>query len=164
MKSRFVPRIIVAMKHRNTAITVFVIVWSLFFFYQTFRARILAPWAKQVFQVELLKIPLLFPPAGWIMFYRVDPNYGRAEVYGVNGETLETIDPHDILETQALGYDNIHRNVLVGALYRDRANAFCKFLDRKFPNYESFMVIYARYPDLLNKPDEIQKQVAYRCP
>ena len=91
---------------RNAAITVFVIVWSMLFFYQTFRATYLAPWAKQTFQVELPKIPLLFPPAGWIMFYRVDPSYGRAEVYGVNGESLEEIDPHDILETQAVGYDN----------------------------------------------------------
>jgi len=149
---------------RKAAISVFVVVWSLLFFYQTFRMNYLFPWARRAFQVELPSIPLLFPPAGWIMFYRVDPSFGQTEVYGTRGEALEAIDPHDILKTRAVGYDNIRRNVLIGVLYRDRADAFCRFLSRKFPDYDSFMVVYAQYSDIVNQPDDIIRQLAYRCP
>jgi len=145
---------------RNTLITWFVICWTLVFQYETLRLNYLSP----LFQRELPKLRLLFPPAGWIMFYQVDKSYGFAEVYGIAGGEPVKLDPHDIFETQAFGYDNIHRNVLVGVLYRDRTEEFCRFLDRKFPQYDSFAVLYGQYPNVVKTPDRVRYQVAYRCP
>lgn len=144
---------------RNTLITWFVIGWTLVFQYETLRLGYLSP----LFQRELPKLPLLFPPAGWIMFFQVDKSYGFAEVYGIRDGEPVRLDPHDIFETRAVGYDNIHRNVLVGVLYRDRAEPFCRYLARKFPGYDAFAVVYAQYPDVANAPDQILRQVAYRC-
>ena len=148
------------MLRRNTLITVFVICWTLLFQYETLRASYLSPLVGR----ELPKVRFLFPPAGWIMFFNVNPSYGFAEVYGVRGGERTLLDPHDILETKAVGYDNIHRNVLVGVLSREDAQPFCRFLRRKFPSYDEFLIVYARYPDLINAPDQILRQVAYPCP
>ena len=144
---------------RNALITWFVIGWTLLFQYETLRANSLSP----LFQRELPKLPLLFPPAGWIMFFNVDKSYGFAEVYGVRGGEALRLDPHDVFETRAVGYDNIHRNVLVGVLSRDRAEPFCRYLRRKFPGHESFAVVYGQYPDVVNRPGQVLRQVAYLC-
>ena len=146
---------------RNTAISVFAACWLLLFSYETLRAGYLSPLAGR----RLPKFPLLFPPAGWIMFYTVDRTYGFAQVYALShgGDKAILVDPHDIFETKAVGYDNIRRNVLVGVLARDRAPDFCRYLRRKFPEAQAFAVIYAQYPDVVNEPDRIQRQVAYRC-
>lgn len=147
------------MFRRNTLITVFVIVWTLLFHYETLRASYLSPLAGR----ELPKVRLLFPPAGWIMFFNVDPSYGFAEVYGIRESERVLLDPHDILETKALGYDNIHRNVLVGVLSRGDKVSFCRFLLRKFPSYDEFLVVHAQYSDLITTPDRILRKAAYRC-
>jgi len=196
---------------RRLRISLFVVVWLLVFLYETFRYGYLSPLAGR----PLPKLPLLFPPAGWIMFFNVDSSYGFAEVYGLRspdhrgrggvpdavggrrspdhrgrggvaerqrvrhsatpsvappdavgsrlGGQPVLIDPHEIFETRAVGYDNIHRNVLVTVLYRERADAFCRYLRRKFPAYESFAVVYGDYPDLISLPDRINRQVLYRC-
>jgi hypothetical protein len=145
---------------RNTLITWFVIGWTLLFHYETLRASYLSPLAQR----NLPKVPFLFPPAGWIMFYNVDKTYGYADVYGIRHGQSVKLDPHDILETRAVGYDNIHRNVLVGALDPQDAPQFCRFLHRKFPAYQSFVVLYAQYPDVVGDPDRVLYRVAYRCP
>ena len=44
------------------------------------------------------------------------------------------------------------------------AGAFCRYLHRKFPQYESFAVVYAQYSDLINTPDTILGKVVYQCP
>jgi hypothetical protein len=144
---------------RNRAITWFVICWTLLFHYETLRANYLSPLLKR----ELPKLHLLFPPAGWIMFFNIDRAYGFAEVYGIKDRTPMLLDPHDILETRAVGYDNIHRNVLIGVLYPQRAPQFCPFVKRKFPEYDSFAVVYAQYPDIVKTPERILRQVVYRC-
>jgi len=144
---------------RNRAITWFVICWTLLFQYETLRASYLNPLVKR----ELPKLRLLFPPAGWIMFFNVDKAYGFAEVYGIRDGTPTLLDPHDILETKAVGYDNIHRNVLIGTLYPQRARQFCSFLKRKFSGYDAFLVIYAQYPDIVETPERILRRVMYRC-
>jgi hypothetical protein len=144
---------------RTTLISCFVIGWLLVFTYETLRHSHLQPLLKR----ELPKLPLLFPPAGWIMFYHVDKSYGLAEVYGIQDGTPTLIDPHEIFETKAIGYDNIRRNVLIGVLYRDRAAPFCRYLRRKFPAYETFAVVYAQYPDLINAPGQVVNQLAYQC-
>ena len=149
------------MRRQNVFITIFVIVWSLVFQYETLRASYLSPLAVH----QLPKLPLLFPPSGWIMFFHVNKSYGFAEVYGIPraGNPVK-LDPHKILETKAVGYDNIHRNVLVGVLDRADGYAFCRFLDRKFPQYDSFAVLYGQYPDVVSTPDRALYQVMYRCP
>ena len=147
------------MLRRGVLITAFVIGWTLVFHYETLRANYLSPLIKH----ELPKLPLLFPPAGWIMFYNVDRSYGFAEVYGIHDGHATLIDPHKIFSTRAVGYDNIHRNVLVGVLDEGRARAFCRYLQRKFKEEDGFVVLYANYPDVVNVPDRIVRQVAYRC-
>jgi len=163
------------MLRRNTLITVFVIGWTLLFQYETLRASYLSPLVLRLRSApalseaeglagrELPKLPFLFPPAGWIMFFNIDKSYGFAEVYGIRGGQQMLLDPHDILETKAISYDNIHRNVLVGVLSRVDAQSFCRFLRRKFPSYDEFLVVYAQYPDLITTPDRILRQLAYRC-
>ena len=147
------------MSRRNAAITWFVICWLSVLLYETFRYNYLSPLIGR----PLPKLALLFPPAGWIMFYEVDNTYGFAEVYGMRGGQPSMIDPHDIFETKAVGYDNIHRNVLVGVLSQDRAPAFCRYLRRKFPQHESFAVLYGQYPDVIAEPRRVEYRVAYRC-
>lgn len=147
------------MVRRNTRITWFVLCWTLLFHYESLRAGYLSPLVKR----ELPKCPLLFPPAGWIMFFQVDRSYGFAEVYGIQDDRPRLLDPHDVFRTRALGYDNIHRNVLIGALSRSRAEAFCRYLHWKFPTEDAFLVVYALYPDLIEAPEQLLRQVAYRC-
>ena len=147
------------MPRRHRLITAFVIVWTLVFQYETLRLMYLSP----LFGRELTKLPLLFPPAGWIMFYQIDRGYGFAEVYGLREEQPFKLDPHDIFENKPLGYDNIHRNVLVSVLSAHDAPRFCRYLHRKLPNYDTFAVVHAAYPDLITAPDRIDRQVVYRC-
>ena len=66
------------MHRRNVIISCFVSVWILLFHYQTFRVKYLNPWTQTTFGITLPKIPLLFPPAGWIMFYRIGRSDGSA--------------------------------------------------------------------------------------
>jgi len=176
-------------------ITCFVIAWTLLFHYESLRAHYLSP----LLQRDLPKFPLLFPPAGWIMFYQIEPAYGFAEVYGLRGTSRQRIDPHAIFSTRAVGYDNIHRNVLVGVLSpsavatpaqcrqaqqlrpqeyemavlvglcRHPADEpattlpFCRYLQRKFPEYEGFLILHAAYPDLLTAPTHTVFRLAYAC-
>ncbi len=147
------------MGRRNTLITWFVIGWTLLFQYETLRANYLSPLLGR----QLPKMALLFPPAGWIMFFRVPPEYGFAEVHGIRDGQPTVLDPHRIFETTAVGYDNIRRNVLVGVLSPGEARRFCRYLRRKFPAYDSFLLLYGRYPDLVNAPERVEYQPLYQC-
>ena len=147
------------MLRRSILISWFVAFWLILFNYESLRANYLSPIAGR----QLPKTHLLFPPAGWIMFFNIDRTYGAAEVYGLRGTSSVKLDPHDIFETRGVGYDNIRRNMLVGVLYRDRAPDFCRYLRRKFPDYDGFAVVYAQYPDFVSSPERILRQVAYRC-
>ena len=92
---------------KRIAISIFVVVWLAVFFYESNRYFYLSP----LFGRPLPKVKFLFPPAGWIMFFNVDDGFGYAEVFGIKASVKTKIDPHDILQTKAVGYDNIHRNV-----------------------------------------------------
>ena len=144
---------------KRTAISVFVVLWTLIFHYESTRAFVL----NRIFKRELPKVRLLFPPAGWIMFYQVGDGYGTAEVYGIRGETGALIDPHRIFETHWVGYDNIHRNVMVSVLDARRGPDFCRYLRRKFPDYEGFAVMRAVWPSVSRTPELKQAGLLYRC-
>ncbi|MBI4062951.1 MAG: hypothetical protein HY401_01460 [Elusimicrobia bacterium] len=146
-------------KIRNSVISLFVIVWTLVFHYESTRLQALS----RVFKRELPKIKFLFPPAGWIMFFRVEDSYGTAEVYGLKGQTGFFIDPHRVFETRWLGYDNIHRNVMVSVLNANRGPDFCRYLKRKFPEYENFAVIQAAWPSVSKAPEDKRTGLVYQC-
>ena len=97
------------------------------------------------------------------MFYNVGDGYGFVEVYGFKDGQPQLIDPHQILQTRPIGYDNIHRNALVAVLSRDAAKPFCGFLKRKFPYFEGFAVTYTTYPRLIEQPFEKTQRVVYEC-
>ena len=147
------------MLRRSIPITWFVLCWTLVFHYESLRANYLSPLAGH----PLPKLSLLFPPAGWIMFFNVDASYGFAEVYGILDRHPTLIDPHTLFETKAVGYDNIRRNVLISVLDRHRGADFCRYLRRNFPRYDEFAVAYAEYPDVVNEPNHVLRQIAYRC-
>jgi hypothetical protein len=98
------------------------------------------------------------------MFFHVDRSYGFAEVYGLKQAEPFLIDPHEIFATRFVWYDNIHRNVLVSVLSAHDAPQFCTYLQRKFPQYASFAVVYATYPDVVAQPNTVLRYLAYRCP
>lgn len=145
---------------KNICVSVFVIIWTLAFHYESVRFFYLNPFFKR----ELPKIKFLFPPAGWIMFFNVDESYTMAEVYGVKNGRPQLIDPHDIFQTKAIGYDNIHRNVLSSVLYPQRKEDFCGFLKRKFPFYDGFLVAAVYYPSIIKEPAKKLYKVMYQCP
>ena len=141
-------------------ISLFVIAWIGVFHYETLRLNYLSPVVGR----QLPKLKFLYPPAGWIMFFNVGRSYGFAEVYGIQHGRLVLIDPHEIFATRFVWYDNIRRNVLISVLSGQAAPGFCRYLHRKFPQYEAFAVAYAAYPDVVNRPNETLRQLAYRCP
>lgn len=147
------------MLRRSIPITWFVLCWTLLFHYESLRANYLSPLLKR----PLPKTAFLFPPAGWIMFSNVDNRYGFVEVYGIRGHEPVLLDPHTIFTTNAVGYDNIRRNVLVDVLDEHRAPSFCRYLARKFPSYDDFLVVYAEYPDVVETPNRVLHQPMYRC-
>src|SRR5437868_11707548 len=93
---------------RNIIISLFVDLWIAVIHYESLRFFYLQPYFKR----PLPKLKLLFPPAGWIMFYEVGDSDGFLEVYGIKGGDVQKIDPHDIIQVRTIGYDNIHRNIL----------------------------------------------------
>ena len=144
---------------RNSIITIFVICWTILFHYESTRYFYLNPFFKR----DLPKMKFLFPPAGWIMFFNVDESYGFAEVYGVKDGQAQLIDPHEILRTRAIGYDNIYRNVLSTVLSPHFQGPFCRFLERKFPDFDGFVVTAVEYPSVIKERHRRLQQVVYQC-
>ncbi len=147
-------------RFRKIFISIFVIFWTLLFHYESTRHFFLNPFFKQT----LPKVRFLFPPAGWIMFFNVDDGYGAAEVYGRKDGRRARMDPHRILATRAVGYDNIHRNVLSEVLSPYQAQAFCRFLKRKFPEFDEFEVVATYYPSVTQEPKKKLYRIIYVCP
>jgi len=144
---------------RNKLISIFVIIWLALFYYESTCYYYLQPF----FKCELPKMKFLFPPAGWIMFYNIGDNFGYTEVYGVKDGSPQLIDPHQILQTRAIGYDNINRNALVTMLSPEMSSSFCPFLKRKFPYFEKFLVTYVEYSHLTEQPLERTQTIVYKC-
>lgn len=144
---------------KKIVISVFVVAWLALFYYESTRLNYLSRWTG----IELPKTKFLFPPAGWIMFYEVGDTTGACEVWGVRDNKLENIDPHAIFATRWLGYDNIHRGILTHALNPYRGQAFCRYLRRKFPQYDNFAVVQVYYPSVSKNPGQKMYQVVYKC-
>jgi hypothetical protein len=144
---------------RNKLISIFVLVWLAVFYYESTCYYYLQPALKR----ELPRLKFLFPPAGWIMFYNITGNFNYAEVYGVKNGVPQLIDPHQILQTRAIGYDNINRNALITVLSPGMADSFCPYLKRKFPYFDKFLVTYVEFPNLTEEPFDKRQAVAYTC-
>jgi hypothetical protein len=144
---------------RNAVITLFVIVWTAVFHYESLRYFYL----NSLFKRDLPKLKLLFPPAGWIMFFDVDDAYATVDVYGIKGNSTQLIDPHDIFRTRTFGFDNIHRGIMGIAANREKAPMFCQFLRRRFPYFEKFAIVQDYYPSITKEPYHRMEQVLYQC-
>ena len=105
----------------------------------------------------------LLPPAGWILFYNVGDEFTYAEVYGVQNNQPQLIDPHLIFRTRPIGFDNIHRNILLEVLYAQQKQPFCRYLKMRFPDFENFLITAVVYPSITKTPDRRVQQVVYEC-
>lgn len=146
-------------KIRNILISLFVIVWTAVFHYESICGYYLEPMMGH----RLPKMKFLFPPAGWIMFFNVDDTYGHVEVYGVRDKSLFRLDPHEIISTRFIGFDNIHRNILVSTASGREQKPFCHFLEGKFPGYENFVVTIVQYPSLTDDRYRRVESPVYQC-
>lgn len=146
-------------KIRNVLITFFVIIWSLAFHYESLRYFYIQPFFKQ----PLPKIKFLFPPAGWIMFFRVEQSFGFVEVYGTKDNQTFELDLHDIFDVRTVGFDNIHRGIMNSAAQKSLGKSFCRHLFRKFKYFDSFVIVNNYFPEFIDKPFKKYKQVSYRC-
>lgn len=145
---------------RNFLISVFVVIWLAVFHYESLRTIYLNP----LFKRELPKVRFLFPPAGWIMFFNVGDSASNVEVYGINEEGQpQWIDPHDILQTRPIGYDNIHRGALFAFIAPENRRQACAFLSRNFPYFKGFVVTYVQYPSISTQRFKQNRFVAYQC-
>jgi len=149
---------------RNIAISIFCILWLTLFHYESTRSFYLEPLFQKMGGKSLPKTRFLFPPAGWIMFFSVDDQFGFREVYGVKGDKFIFIDPHDIIRTRTVGYDNIHRGILGSVAAPRRAHFFCKFLKYRFPDFEKFAVNLNYYPSFTKDPYNRLSKIEYMCP
>jgi len=146
-------------KLRNTIISLFVILWLGVFHYESVRYFYLQPH----FDKPLYKVKYLFPPAGWIMFFRVGSGFGYSEVLGVKNKISQIIDPHDIFRTRSIMFDNIHRGILGSAADKSRARPFCRYLNYRFPYFDSFMVTVVYYPSMIDEPYKRLQEIRYQC-
>ncbi len=96
------------------------------------------------------------------MFYSVGEQDVHAEVYALDGARQTMLDPHEIFATRWVGYDNIHRNILVTVLEASLALPFCGYLKRKFPGHDDFVVAQAHMPSVITDKRTL-RQGLYRC-
>ncbi len=145
---------------RDIFISIFVVIWLLFFHYESTRVFYLQPLLKRT----LPKIKFLFPPAGWIMFFNVDDRGGHVEIYGLRHGATQLINPHEIIRTRFIGFDMVHRNVLSQVLAPEVRPDFCRVLEKQFPEFEKFIVTVVEYPSLTRSRFEQYQAPVYQCP
>jgi hypothetical protein len=156
---------------KNSLISLFVVLWLCVYHYMSLKQFYLEPWLKR----PLPRVPMLFPPAGWIMFYQVDDQFGEVNVYGLEGAKLVgrgrqvslnytdkyLIDQHEIFRTRTILFDNIKRGLIHGAVARQQS--FCAFLEYRFPHYDGFEIRYIYYPEMTKTPHKRFERVGYQC-
>jgi len=148
---------------RNGFISILVIIWLFIFHYESTRYFTHFKIFKLLDDVKHPKIKFLFPPIGWIMFYKVSDSFGNVEVYGIKGTQHQLIDPHEIFRTRTIGYDNIHRGILGTAADIKNASKFCHFLRHRLPYFDNFVVMVKYHPSLTEEHYKIYKQIKYKC-
>lgn len=120
-------------------------VWTLLFHYESLRYCYLEP----LFRQYLPKVPFLFPRYGWLMYYKLANAWYSIQVYGVRKDKgPEPIDSHRILTTKPVGYDPIRRNLLTEVVPPKSVPDFCRYLERKFPEYDNFLLMFEGYEPL----------------
>lgn len=97
------------------------------------------------------------------MFFNVDETYGYVEVYGKKDGRVDPINPHDILRTRTIGFDNIQRNVLSAVGSAEMAEPFCRYLSGLLPGYDDFYITLIYYPAIVADPYQRQQEVLYQC-
>ena len=144
---------------RNVAIVVFIILWNGVFHYESLRQFFLSPLLK----VSLSKTKFLFPPAGWIMFFTISDNFGYIQVYGVKDGRPQPLDPHDIIRTRTILFDNIHRNILSQVTNPSVRSSFCQYLRYRFPLFDDFLITSIYYSSITKRPYNRVEQLQYQC-
>ena len=156
---------------RHALISLFVIFWLGVYHYMSLKHFYLEPWLKR----PLPRVKMLFPPAGWIMFYQVDDQSAEVQVWGLqkvkltgSGSNISLsydakflIDPHDIFRTRTIFFDNIKRGLMFGAVARQKP--FCDYLEKRFPEYDGYEVKYIIHPAMTEKPESKFERIAYQC-
>lgn len=98
------------------------------------------------------------------MFFNVGDSASNVEVYGINEDGHpQFIDPHHILQTRPIGYDNIHRGALSAFVAPENRRQACAFLFRNLPYFKGFFVTYVQYPSLSQGRFKEKRFVAYQC-
>src|SRR5688572_13052480 len=91
---------------RNILITLFVIIWTLGYHYMSIKHFSLDPHFKK----PLPRVPMLFPPAGWIMFYNVGDQFGEIDVYGLKDINIQLVNQRAFV--QAKEYQRIDPHLI----------------------------------------------------
>jgi len=154
-------------------ITFFVIFWMVLFHYESVRHFYLNPYVypkiKNLKVVAKLlpegfkKTKFLFPPAGWIMFFRVTPSYGNVEIIAIDGQRSYRLDPHQVLLTRDIMYDNVYRGVLGSFAENRNAPQTCRYLKRRFPEFDNFIVRYHYYRNVVDSPYKYDVIPQFQC-
>ncbi|MFT5387995.1 MAG: hypothetical protein ACI9E5_001130 [Candidatus Omnitrophota bacterium] len=144
---------------RNIIITIFIISYLGAFHYESLRHFYLNP----IFKKELPKIKFLFPPAGWIMFYKVGDSFGATDIYGVKNGQRQRLDLHDIFRVRTIGYDNIHRGIMGTVANKRHAKSFCHHLNKRFEYFDEFLVVLNYYPSFVKEPHKQEQYLQYKC-
>ncbi len=98
------------------------------------------------------------------MFFNVDDHAANVEIFGIKeGKPAQLIDPHQIFQTRQIAYDNIHRGVMFSFMAEHARPQACRFLLRKFPYFQKFLVTYVEYPSPSKSPMEQNRYVIYQC-
>jgi len=97
------------------------------------------------------------------MFYNIDDRTSYVEVYGIKGQQSQIIDPHDIIRTRTVGYDNIHRGILGQVTYSQYYRSFCNFLNYRFDYFDRFLITIVSHPNMSENPYERYQKVLYQC-
>ncbi len=166
-----IPPIVVVNLARNRAvrdrfITLFVLIWLIVYFYNNTRLMLLRPFIQRHFPRAAAHLPVnqfLFPPAGPIMFLHLDDTFAHFVVYGVKDLKLYELNPHKIIQNRTLFYDNTHRGVLSAIADRETAPSFCRMMDRRFPEFDDFVVALRRYRSLSRQPHIYEEAGIFRC-
>lgn len=81
----------------------------------------------------------------------------------MKGKNVVPIDPHDIIRTRTIFFDNIHRGILGTAAETGRAKPFCRYLNQKFPYFDAFIVTGNYYPSITKEPYNRIQNILYQC-